>query len=51
MLEEVPHALAGLRLVVDQLTKASKTLISALGLDVVKRSEDGLLKHGFKLWV
>ena len=51
MLEEIPHALAQVLLIVDQLTEASQTFVSALGAEVIEAGQDWLLKDLFQLWV
>ena len=51
MLEEHPHALTDLFLVVDQLTETCETLVCGFGAKIVERTENGLLQDDFELWI
>jgi len=51
VLEEVPHALAGALLVVNELAKAGQALVRALCEHVVQRRQDGRLQDFLKLRV
>ena len=51
MLEEHPHALTDLFLVVNQLTETCETLVCGFGAKIVERTENGLLQDDFELWI